>query len=107
MFAAGSIVSLVNVSNMNPYFPRNIILISASLLIALCRPYKETYMNVLDTLLLAHFGLFCHLVSSYQGFQIQYHASCVYSFEIMLVLPFVGILLGLGLRCIHKAYNAS
>ena len=106
MFVAGSVVSLLNVSNMNPYLPRNIILISASLLIALCRPYKETYMNVLDTLLLAHFGLFCHLVSSYQGFQIQYHASFVYSFEIVLVLPFAGFLLYLGLRCLsNTAYK--
>ena len=103
MFVAGSIVSLLTISSMNPYLPRNIILISASLLIALCRPYKEMYMNVLDTLLLAHFGLFCHLVSSYQGFQIQYHSSFVYSFEIVLVLPFAGFLLCLGFRCFHKA----
>lgn len=106
IFVAGSVVSLINVSNMDPYLPRNIIFIVASLLVALCRPYKKTYMNVLDTLLLAHFGLFCHLISSYHGFEIRYHSSFVYTFEIVLAAPLVVFLVILAFSCLRKARNS-
>jgi hypothetical protein len=36
---------------------------SAALLIALARPYKKMYMNVLDSLLLALLAMLCHLLS--------------------------------------------
>ena len=36
---------------------------SATMLIALVRPYKKTYMNVLDSLLLSTFAINCHLLS--------------------------------------------
>ena len=35
----------------------------ASLLIAFIKPYKNKYMNILDTLLLAHISLVCHLLT--------------------------------------------
>jgi hypothetical protein len=35
----------------------------AALLLACVKPYKNNYMNVLDTLLLAHISLMCHLLS--------------------------------------------
>ena len=35
----------------------------AALLIAFAKPYKEKYMNVLDTLLLAHLSIVCHLLT--------------------------------------------
>ena len=37
------------------------IFLSCTLLIALVRPYKKMYMNVIDTLLLANLTLLCHL----------------------------------------------
>ena len=40
-----------------------ILMSSATLLIALVQPYKKTYMNVLDALLLSLFALICHLLS--------------------------------------------
>ena len=100
---SSSVVSLFMVSNNDPYFPRNVILTVAALLIALCRPYKKTYMNVLDSLLLAHFGLICHLVSSYQGFHRT--DNFVYTVIVMTVLPFVIFVLFLvhrALRIIFK-----
>ena len=87
-------------------FAKNVILVVASLLIALCRPYKKTYMNVLDTLLLAHFGLFCHLISSYQGFQISYHSSFVYTFEIVLAAPLIVFLMLLAFSCLCKVRDS-
>ena len=48
---------------------RDVILAITLLLIAVCRPYKETYMNKVDTLLLLHVGLVCQLVSAENGFE--------------------------------------
>ena len=43
------------------------IFLAAALLIALVRPYKHNYMNILDALLLAHFTIVCHLLSLASG----------------------------------------
>ena len=32
--------------------------------IALCKPYKKSYMNISDALLLSHMALTCHILSS-------------------------------------------
>ena len=54
------------------WFLRGITLSIIALLIALCRPYKETYTNVLDTVLLFYLALFCHIFSSNQDCGILY-----------------------------------
>ena len=63
-FLANGIGGVLIISKNDPFLSRNIIFTITGLLIALCRPYKATYMNVLDTLLLAHLGISCHLMSS-------------------------------------------
>ena len=103
LLSAGPVASLMTISNTDPYFPRNVIAVAASLLTALCRPYKKTYMNVLDTLLLAHFGLSCHLVSSYPGF--VKHTSFVYTFEAMCAFPFFVFVFFISLKVVQKARN--
>ena len=55
-------------------------------LVALCKPYRKIYMNILDTLLLADLGILCHLMSSYAGFQGK--ANFVIAFEVMVAVPF-------------------
>ena len=35
-----------------------------ALLIALSRPYKKTYINIVDTLLLSHMATFCYIIAS-------------------------------------------
>ena len=42
-------------------------------------------MNVLDTILLLHFGLLCHLVSAETGFASK--KILAITFEVMVVLP--------------------
>ena len=77
---------LLMISNFDPFYSRNIIFTVALVLISVCRPYKQMYMNILDTLLLAHLGLLCHLISSYPGFEIQ--ANFVYTTSAILLMPF-------------------
>ena len=99
-FIAGSIASTVMISNNDPYLPRSVIFIAASLVIALCRPYKKMYMNVLDCLLLAHLGILCHLISSYPGFQRT--ENFVYASLAMIALPFVCFVLFFIHRAVRK-----
>ena len=100
MFATNSILSVLSISNNDPYLGRSAVFMVTSLVIAICRPYKKMYMNILDALLLAHFALLCHLISSYPGF--QYQAPFVITFEVMLVLPFCGFVLFASLKIFQK-----
>ena len=85
LFLSNVIASVFSISNNDPFFVRGIILTITALLITLCRPYKKTYMNVLDTILLLHFGLLCHLMSSERGFSNL--KILAVTFEVMLMFP--------------------
>ena len=97
---ANAIIGDLLISKNDPFLLRNIIFTITTLLVALCRPYNETYMNVLDMLLLAHLGISCHLMSSYAGFQDQ--ANFVIAFEVMTTLPFAGFVIFFLVRALQK-----
>ena len=88
------------ISNNDPFFIRNMFFTVALMLISLCRPYKEMYMNVLDALLLAYLGLMCHLISSYQGFQIE--VNFVFTLSAMVSLPFSGFILMIAVKVLQR-----
>ena len=50
--------------NMDQYLTRGFVFSVTALLIALIRPYKKTYMNIVDTLLLTHMATFCYIIAS-------------------------------------------
>ena len=85
LFLSNMISDVLNISNNDPFFVRGIIITVTALLIVLCRPYKKTYMNVLDTILLLHFGLLCHLISAETGFANKKNLAV--TFELMTILP--------------------
>ena len=100
LFGTSMLGGLLMISNNDPFFGRNILFISALLLISLCQPYKEMYMNVLDVLLLAQLGLLCHLASSFEGFEVQ--SRFVFTFSAMISLPFVSFILVIMVRVLQK-----
>ena len=106
-FFAGAVVSIpiLKISNNDPYFPRSIVFITTSLMIALCRPYNKMYMNVLDSLLLAHLAILCHLISSYPGF--QHRDNFVYTASAMMALPFTCFMLFFIYRAFKKIVKSS
>jgi hypothetical protein len=104
-FIAGAIASIFMISNNDPYFPRSVVFMSTSLVIALCRPYNKMYMNVLDSLLLAHLAILCHLISSYPGF--QHTNNFVYVTLAMIALPFVCFVLFFIHRAFKKIMKSS
>ena len=85
LFLSNTIATVLNISNNDPFFVRGIILTITALLITLCRPYKKPYMNALDTILLLHFGLLCHLISAETGFANKKNLAI--TFEVMVMLP--------------------
>ena len=88
------------ISNNDPYFGRNALFTSVLVLVALCQPYQEMYMNVLDVLLLAHLGLFCHLLSSFEGFEV--HSRFVFTFSAMFSFPLIGFILAITIIALQK-----
>ena len=103
MIFISGLISNITISIGDPYLPRSVLFVAASLLIALCRPYNKMYMTVLDSLLLAHLGILCHMISSYPGFHNP--ANFVYLTGAMVALPFVCFVLFLTLRTFQKVLN--
>ena len=91
----------IYISRDDPFYLRNVILTMAAVLVALCRPYKVAYMNILDTLFLVHLGLSCHLISSNAGFRNE--ANFVIATEVMFALPFFGFVLYILVQIVMKA----
>ena len=66
-----------------------------ALFIALCRPYKKTSMNVLDTLLLSHLATICHIFS--------YNSKTVPVMQTLIFVPFAIFALLIFVRLIYRA----
>jgi hypothetical protein len=96
LFFSNIMASGLHVSENDPYFMRNIVLAITLLLIAVCRPYKETYMNNVDTILLIHIGLLCHLVSVEDRFKNE--RILAVTFEVMIMFPFLCFILFLTMK---------
>ena len=88
--------SIPGVSLDESWFLQGIIFSLTALFIALCRPYKKTYMNVLDSLSLSHLATLCHIISS-NSF-IHYLAFV----QMLILLPFVIFVLSLIIKLIHR-----
>ena len=85
LFFSDMITFGLHISESDPFFVRGIIIAITALLIVICRPYRKTYMNILDTILLLHFGLLCHLMSAEAGFKNS--KTLAIFIEVMIMLP--------------------
>ena len=77
------------------------IFLVTALLIALCQPYKITYMNVCDTLLLSHYSMFCFTLISGGG--VKYFDTFIHIF---ILIPFAILVVVICFKCILKACNS-
>ena len=103
LYVVHGISTLLLVSNHDRWFPRGIVFIITTVLIALSRPYKKTYMNVFDTFLLAHLGLLCHLFSAHHGF--SKNTRFVLCMLVTLAIPLAGFILASILIVFYKVFN--
>ena len=100
LFGITMLGGLLMISNNDPFFGRNILFTSVLVSVSLCKPYRKMYMNVLDVLLLAHLGLVCHLISSFEGFEDQ--SRFVFTFSGMVSLPFISFVLVIMVRALQS-----
>ncbi len=77
---------------------RNIFLAITVLLIVVYRPYKEACMNKIDTILLIHIGLSCHLMSAEDGFRNDKSLKLAIAFEVITMFPLLCLILFLIMK---------
>ena len=91
LFLSNTMAGGLHISENNPYFVRNLTFMITALLIALCRPYKESYMNKIDAILLVHIGLLCHFVSVEGSFKNR--RILAITLEVMIMFPLLCFIL--------------
>ena len=82
-----------------------VIFLSATLLIAIARPYKETYMNVYDTLLLGQLTLMSklHTDDYYEGMGTQiFIINLIPVIALVACFIYVKVFKAYGFRCCQK-----
>ena len=100
LFCTSVFGGATGVANNDPFFWRNSVFTVAVLLIAICRPYKKMYINILDILLLAYLGLECHLMSAEDFFSVRENVA--YTFDVVLVFPFFCFILFFVVKALKK-----
>ena len=71
------------------WFARGFVFTSSALLMALSRPYKKTYVTVVDSMLLSHLAILCYLASTNHKswFYLKYiHAAILLPFTIFSLI---------------------
>ena len=78
--------------DLDPQFARGFFFSVAALIIALSRPYKRKYMNIMDCILLFHMATFCYMIASTTGLN---HKPSMYlvMMHMMIAFPFIFIFL--------------
>ena len=78
------------------------IFLSATLLVAIARPYKESYMNVFDTLILGHFAFISKILNDdyFNGMGTQlFIMSLIPAFTLGICLIYVKVYKVYDIRC--------
>ena len=100
LLCSSSVIDVIGVANNDPYFWRNVVFTMTAVVIAICRPYKKTYINVLDILLVAYLGLLCHLMSAESSFSVRENVA--YTFDVVLAFPFFCFILFFVVKAVIK-----
>ena len=117
---AGVLIFQVFTTRQLIWFPAGTLILISALLVASCKPYKKSYMNILDTVLLSHFGLLCYLMSVSSLFKQRYILPTI---KLLFLLPLAIFTLWLAMYCcwyvmkniqrcfatqrVHREYNVA
>ena len=99
------VIYLANLINRSTFhfemwFVCGFVLSVAALLIALCRPYKETTINVVDSIFLTHLATICYIASSNNEGRIY-----VNFIQTVIAFPFVIFSLTIAYRIVRGICN--
>ena len=98
------VLLLRNIFRLDEWFLRGITLSITALLVALCRPYKQMYINVLDAVLLFYLAIFCYLLSSNQDCEVLYFVPMM---QILILAPFVIFVVVILIKLIQGVYRSK
>ena len=90
--------------NLDHQLTRGFMFSAAALLIALCRPYKKIYMNVVDSILLSHTASLCYIIASTVTLKNKPHFFLPL-LQLMIALPFIILLLVTAYRIAHGIFK--
>ena len=85
------------------WFSKGILFWTSGLIIVAVKPYNKGYMNILDSLLLAHLGILCNIMSLPSDGYFQSHYVLVV--QVLCLLPFVVLMLYLAKRISVTSYH--
>ena len=85
------------------YFTKGIMFWAASLVIATIKPYNKGYMNILDSLLLAHLGILCSIMTLPSSGYFGSHYVLVV--QLLCLIPFAVLFLYLAKRVSVAIYR--
>ena len=92
---------LINIKTLkfNTHFAQGFIFSVAAFIVAICRPYKRTCMNIIDCILLFHTATLCYIMASTSSLS-QKRKPPIFLpvMHIMIAIPFIIILLLAGYR---------
>lgn len=85
----------------NAFLSQGLLLWFAALTVALIKPYKKTYLNVLDSLLLAYIGMLCNVLPA----AVQANSLCTLLPQVLLTLPFIVYIVYILKKVLVMMYN--
>ena len=85
------------------WFSKGILFWTSGLIIVAIKPYEKGYMNILDSLLLAHLGILCSIMSL--PTQEYFGSNYVLVVQVLCILPFAVLILYLGKRMSVASYH--
>ena len=95
------VLLLYDIFHFSRWILRGTLISITALLIALCRPYKQTYMNVYDSLLLTLLAFICYIFSSNTIF--KYFVPVM---QTILLFPFIILTLCILVKTFYKFLNS-
>ena len=95
------VLLLSDIFHFSRWILRGMLFSITALLIALCRPYKQTYMNVSDSLLLTLLAFICYTFSSNTIFKYS-----VPVLQTILLFPFIILSLCIFVKTFYKFLNS-
>ena len=88
--------------NLDPNFAWDFVFSVAALIIALSRPYKRKYMNIMDCILLFHMATFCYMMASTTRLKTGIYLPIMH---VMFAFPFIFIFLITIYRMTHGIFR--
>ena len=91
--------------NLDYQLTRGLVFSAAILLIALSRPYKKTYMNIMDSILLSHMATLCFIIASTSTSALKDEPQLLLLIHVLIALPFIISIFLMAFRVTHGIFK--